>query len=94
MDRYTSLGVLVASSYLDPKKIVYGDNGNIDVFVGSQVQLAESADIAAVKSSLDNSIPLLAKEASLTAINTNAADAKTAALDAKKAASLAAALSA
>lgn len=94
MDRYTSLGVLVASSYLDPKKIVYGDNGNIDVFVGSQVQLAESADIAAVKSSLDSSIPLLAKEASLTAINTNAVDAKTAALDAKKAASLAAALSA
>lgn len=94
IDRTTSIGVPLASTYLTPKKIVYGDNGYIDVFVGAEVQLAESVDIAAVKTSLDSNIPLLAKEASLTAINTNASDAKIAAQDAKKAASLAAALSA
>jgi len=101
IERYNSSMLMLASTYLNQKKVRYGDNGYGDVFVGAQVQLAESSDIFNVKTQLDTNIPLLAKQASLTAISDaaieskNAAiDGRNAALDAKKAASMAATLSA
>lgn len=85
--RQNASSVFLASTYSTPFKLKFGSNGNADLFVGPQVQLAESSTVSSIKTSLDTNIPLLAKETTSLTISSKVDQAK-------QAAALAAALSA
>lgn len=51
--RYNSGGTPIMRTQATPIELNLGDNGNVNLFAGAEVQLAESSDVAAIKAVVD-----------------------------------------
>lgn len=51
--RYNSSAVQLMRTEATPVELDLGDNGNVDLFAGAEVQLAESSDVVAIKELVD-----------------------------------------
>jgi hypothetical protein len=51
--RYNSSAVELMRTEASPLSLNLGDNGNVDLFIGAEIQLVEAADVSSIKSLVD-----------------------------------------
>jgi hypothetical protein len=51
--RYNSSAVELMRTEANPISLSLGDNGNVDLFIGAEIQLVEAPDVASIKSLVD-----------------------------------------